>query len=140
MSVPRPLPKLGTLTLPVPGILEGLEGGRKLSAHPAPRVDPIASDRRDLQGPLTAFVRGLKAGEHFLVRGPRRGDRYRPLGLKGSSKLSDLFINAKIPRSQRERWPVVVRDDEIVWVPGFRVAESWKVEKGDPILCLCWQV
>jgi tRNA(Ile)-lysidine synthetase-like protein len=48
------------------------------------------------------------------VRGWRPGDR-----LAGRrKKIQDVFVDAKIPRSQREAWPLVVRGDEIVAVPG----------------------
>ena len=48
------------------------------------------------------------------VRGWRPGDR-----LAGrSKKIQDVFVDAKIPRSEREAWPLVVRGDEVVAVPG----------------------
>jgi len=52
------------------------------------------------------------------VRTWRAGDRMRPARLKGRSrKLSDLFIDAKVPRAAREVARVIVRidDQEIVW-------------------------
>lgn len=49
------------------------------------------------------------------VRGWRPGDR-----LAGrSKKIQDVFVDAKIPRSDREGWPLVVRGDEVVAVPGI---------------------
>ena len=49
------------------------------------------------------------------VRGWRPGDR-----LAGrSKKIQDIFVDAKVPRSQRESWPLVVRGDEVVAVPGI---------------------
>jgi tRNA(Ile)-lysidine synthase len=49
------------------------------------------------------------------VRGWRPGDR-----LAGRSrKIQDVFVDAKVPRSQREAWPLVVRGDEVVAVPGI---------------------
>jgi tRNA(Ile)-lysidine synthase len=49
------------------------------------------------------------------VRGWRPGDR-----LAGrSKKIQDVFVDAKIPRSERESWPLVVRGDEVVAVPGI---------------------
>src|SRR5215208_2495632 len=49
------------------------------------------------------------------VRGWRPGDR-----LAGRSrKIQDVFVDAKIPRSDREGWPLVVRGDEVVAVPGI---------------------
>ena len=63
----------------------------------------IASDRK-----------GLK------VRGWRPGDR-----LAGrTKKIQDVFVDAKIPRSEREAWPLVVRGDEVVAVPGIIEAEG----------------
>ena len=54
------------------------------------------------------------------VRGWRPGDR-----LAGrSKKIQDVFVDAKIPRSDREGWPLVVRGDEVVAVPGLVEAEG----------------
>jgi tRNA(Ile)-lysidine synthase len=54
----------------------------------------------------------------YEVRTRRPGDRMKPRRLKGRSrKLSDLYIDAKIPRDLRATARVVVRttDDVIVW-------------------------
>jgi tRNA(Ile)-lysidine synthetase-like protein len=49
------------------------------------------------------------------VRGWRPGDR-----LEGRTrKVQDLFVDAKVPRSDREGWPLVVRGDAVVAVPGI---------------------
>jgi tRNA(Ile)-lysidine synthase len=49
------------------------------------------------------------------VRGWRPGDR-----LAGrTKKVQDVFVDAKIPRSDREGWPLVVRGEEVVAVPGI---------------------
>ncbi|HEY8628080.1 MAG TPA: tRNA lysidine(34) synthetase TilS, partial [Gaiellaceae bacterium] len=54
------------------------------------------------------------------VRGWRPGDR-----LAGrSKKIQDVFVDAKIPRSERDAWPLVVRGDEVVAVPGVIEAEG----------------
>ena len=53
--------------------------------------------------------------EGLRVRGWKPGDR-----LAGRRrKIQDLFVDAKIPRSEREAWPLVVRGDEVVAVPGI---------------------
>jgi hypothetical protein len=39
-----------------------------------------------------------------------------------------VFVDAKVPRSQREAWPLVVRGDEVVAVPGIVEAEGVVVE------------
>jgi tRNA(Ile)-lysidine synthase len=56
----------------------------------------------------------------LTVRGWRPGDR-----LAGrTKKIQDVFVDAKIPRSDREGWPLVVRGDEVVAVPGIVDAEG----------------
>jgi tRNA(Ile)-lysidine synthase len=62
------------------------------------------------------------------LRGRKPGDRFKPLGLKGRSmKLSDLMINLKIPLRARDRWPLVLSGEEIVWVPGYRLAHQFRL-------------
>jgi tRNA(Ile)-lysidine synthase len=59
------------------------------------------------------------------VRGWRAGDR-----LAGRRrKLQDVFVDAKVPRSQREAWPLVVRGEEVVAVPGIVEAPGVKAER-----------
>jgi tRNA(Ile)-lysidine synthetase-like protein len=59
------------------------------------------------------------------VRGWRAGDR-----LAGRrKKLQDVFVDAKVPRSQREAWPLVVRGDEVVAVPGIVEAPGVRAER-----------
>jgi tRNA(Ile)-lysidine synthase len=59
------------------------------------------------------------------VRAWRAGDR-----LAGrSKKIQDVFVDAKIPRSARESWPLVVRGDEVVAVPGVVEAEGITAER-----------
>ena len=53
----------------------------------------------------------------------------RPLGLTGSKTLADLFTDRQVPRAQRATLPVLVRDDEIVWVPGIATRERFRVDR-----------
>ena len=67
---------------------------------------------------IRPLARGLK------VRGWRPGDR-----LAGRSrKIQDVFVDAKIPRSDREGWPLVVRGDEVIAVPGIVAHADVEVE------------
>ena len=43
-----------------------------------------------------------------------------------SKKVQDLFVDAKVPRSEREAWPLVVKGDEVVAVPGIASAPGWE--------------
>lgn len=72
---------------------------------------PVDLDREVRWGEwrIRSELAGLK------VRGWRPGDR-----LAGrSKKIQDVFVDAKVPRSDREAWPLVVRGDEVVAVPGL---------------------
>ena len=59
------------------------------------------------------------------VRSWRPGDR-----LAGRrKKVQDVFVDAKIPRSEREAWPLVVRGREVVAVPGIVEAPGIRAER-----------
>ncbi len=68
-----------------------------------------------------------RRGRPFYVRTWRPGDRMRPFGMAGSRKLQDILVDAKVPRQHRGRVPVVECGGEIVWLPGYRIAQPWAV-------------
>ena len=71
------------------------------------------------------------AGDHLSLRGREAGDRFCPLGLAGhQTKLGEFFINEKVDRALRARWPLVVGPRGIVWVPGLRLDERVRVHAG----------
>jgi tRNA(Ile)-lysidine synthase len=79
---------------------------------------PVSLEGEVRWGPWTIRTRetGLK------VRGWRAGDR-----LAGRRrKIQDVFVDAKVPRSEREAWPLVVRGDEVVAVPGLAEAPGYE--------------
>ena len=60
--------------------------------------------------------------EGLEVRSRRPGDR-----LAGrSKKVQDLLVDAKVPRGERDSWPLVVRGDDVVAVPGVAEAPGWE--------------
>jgi len=69
---------------------------------------------------------GSIAGK-LKVRNWQPGDRIRPLGLRGSKKVQDVFVDKKIPRAARHRVPLIVDDEKIVWVAGLALSELIKV-------------
>ncbi|MCK4272924.1 tRNA lysidine(34) synthetase TilS [bacterium] len=82
-----------------------------------------------------AFLDWAKLRGPFVLRTRKRGDRFRPLGMNGTRKLSDYLIDRKIPRIQRDEIPLLVGKDGIVWVVGQGIADSCKVtEKTGSVL------
>jgi tRNA(Ile)-lysidine synthase len=47
--------------------------------------------------------------------------------MAGEKKLQDVFVDAKVPRRQRDSVPVVCDDAGIVWVAGYRITERVRV-------------
>ena len=64
----------------------------------------------------------------LLLRKRKEGDRFYPLGMKGSKKIKDFFIDLKLPMEKREIIPLLVSKDRIVWVVGYRIDRRFKVD------------
>ena len=64
------------------------------------------------------------------VRNRRPGDRFVPLGLNGSKKIKDYFIDKKVKLTKRDKIPLVVDDNGvIIWIVGYHINEKVKVTK-----------
>jgi len=61
------------------------------------------------------------------VRNYRRGDRFTPLGMTGTQKLKKFFIDNKVPRVERTQCPLLLSAGKIIWIAGYRIADSVKV-------------
>jgi tRNA(Ile)-lysidine synthase len=69
------------------------------------------------------------------IRNFRPGDRFQPLGVKGTQKLKEFFIDHKVPRFERPKVPVLISGEMIAWIIGYRIDERVKVnEKTERIL------
>lgn len=70
-------------------------------------------------------------GGEVEIRAWRAGDRMRPLGMKGSKKLQDIWVDRKVPPHQRRSAPVVLtQKGEVVWAHGAGIAEPFKIRPG----------
>ena len=70
-----------------------------------------------------AMCRGEKK-----LRRRRAGDRFQPAGMNGHSRsLHEFMIDEKIPHALRDLLPLLVVDDRIAWVCGWRVDERVRV-------------
>ena len=80
--------------------------------------------------PLIKLFDYDKIEERIVIRTRKDGDKMKPLGIKGTKKLKDIFINLKVPREERDIIPLICFDDEIAWIVGYKVSESFKITKG----------
>ena len=68
-----------------------------------------------------------KVNNNILLRSRMNGDKIIPLGMKGSKKLKDIFIDMKIPKEERYNIPVLCFDEKIAWIIGVRTSEEYKL-------------
>jgi len=109
-----PAAPLASRELGVPGRVELPEIGRAIEAI----VVPPAQYAVPRDPSRVAFdADGLPA--RLVIRARRRGDRFRPFG-GGDRRLKSFLIDAKVPRWERDRLPLVDSGGDIVWVAGIR--------------------
>ncbi len=122
-SLPRPVERAVAELLASPlGSKRADLGGGVVAVREYDRLwlehAPLRLDRRVRWGGWT--IESRRPGLH--VRSWRAGDR-----LAGcDTKLQDVFVDAKIPRSEREAWPLVVCGDRVVVVPGVMAAPGYE--------------
>ena len=112
-------------SLSVPGSIS-LDGEWRLSAEVVAEASAFFSPSPlwvDNPDPFQAWI--SLDDPSLLLRTYRPGDRFAPLGMGGHSlKLSDLFINHKLPRRARATWPLVCAGEQIIWAPGIRLGHA----------------
>jgi tRNA(Ile)-lysidine synthase len=114
--------------LSIPGEVLVAPAGWRVSAAEAGPGGVAAEVGATTGNGAVAFVRRDAVDESLVVRNRRPGDRFRPVGLNGSKKLQDLFVDRKLARDERDRVPVVVdKSDRIVWVAGYGIDEAFRV-------------
>ena len=118
-------------TLEIPGTVI-LPGGWQLSANQL-KTDLAFVREQAMQNsdPFQAWIDGEELHEPLKVHARCPGDRFKPLGMNGHSiKLSDFMVNVKLPQRARDNWPLVYIQGEIAWVPGFRLAHTFRIKSG----------
>jgi len=70
-----------------------------------------------------------KISGRIKLRHWKRGDKFSPLGFDNKKKLSDYFIDQKIPRLIKHHHPILVDDNKIIWICGMRLDNNYKIEK-----------
>ncbi|MFP3897221.1 MAG: tRNA lysidine(34) synthetase TilS [Anaerolineales bacterium] len=79
------------------------------------------------QHPHTAYLDAARVTAPLVLRPRREGDRFVPLGLDHSQKVSDFMINVKIPRRERDTIPLLTCEGKIIWIVGWRLDARYAV-------------
>lgn len=66
---------------------------------------------------------------NITIRNRQNGDKIVPLGMKGSKKIKDILINAKVPKDLRDNIPLILFDNEVAWILGLKTSDKFKVTK-----------
>lgn len=93
---------------------------------------------KNYRGPLNTALMDYGSLQFPLrMRNFRPGDRFYPLGAKGTQKLKNFFIDHKIPKFERTKVPLLVSGEMIAWIVGYRIDERVKItEKTRKVLAV----
>ena len=126
-------PGRGGRGIDLPGALRfRIVGGHMevVPAHPA-MAAPSRLEVRRCSGCDDSHAAHLHAGLNVHVGFRRPGLRMRPVGGRGTRKLQDLFVDARVPREDRDGWPLVFAGDRLAWVPGLAVEAELAAGEGE---------
>ena len=70
-----------------------------------------------------------KINKGITIRYRKNGDRIIPIGLNGSKKVKDIFIDMKIPKEDRDSIPILEFDNNISWIVGIKQSDLYKIRK-----------
>lgn len=73
----------------------------------------------------------LRTGLSLRVGYRTPGLRMRPVSGRGSRKLQDIFVDARVPREERDAWPLVFAGERLAWVPGVAVDTDLASRRGE---------
>ncbi|HIJ73660.1 MAG TPA: tRNA lysidine(34) synthetase TilS [Candidatus Hydrogenedentes bacterium] len=106
------------IPLAVPGDTEAF--GRLYRVRRLDRVP--AADLAAYCSPTRQVFDAQAAGAALAVRHRRAGDRFTPLGMTGTKKLKDYFIDIGLPATRRDSQPLLVSGETVLWVIGYAIA------------------
>lgn len=87
----------------------------------------------------TASLDAHKLKFPLLLRRWKAGDRFHPLGLKGSKKVSDFLTDQKVPLPDKDHIWVIESMGEIVWIVNYRIDDRFRItDQTSKIITICF--
>jgi tRNA(Ile)-lysidine synthase len=122
------MPDEGTvISLKIPGSVP-LCGGWKLNCERWNIASLALEQAQSNEDPFQVWLDAKGISDALELRVRQDGDRFEPLGMDGHVvKISDFFINVKLPQRARDRWPLLCMGERVVWVPGYRPAHPFRL-------------
>jgi tRNA(Ile)-lysidine synthase len=119
---------VGSVQVKVPGVTLMRALGVRIAVTLAPGiVKTRGAEPGAFPAQATLSAKVLEQGG-LWARPGKAGDRMSPFGMKGTRKIQDILVDAKVPRAVRERIPVLVCAERVVWLPGYRIDRKWAVD------------
>jgi tRNA(Ile)-lysidine synthase len=116
-----------TIPLKLPSSVT-LSGGWKLTCERWNMASLAMDQAKSNNNPYQVWLDAKVISNALELRVRQSGDYFEPLGMDGHEmKLSDFFINVKLPQRARDRWPLLCMGNKVVWVPGYRPAHSFRL-------------
>ncbi len=97
-------------------------GNKIISAEIVNQVDVKYTTSGDVE-----FINGDSISFPLTIRKWKDGDRFNPIGLKGTKKISDFLTEAKVNSSSKSEQLLLLNGDKIIWVVGHRIDDSMKI-------------
>ena len=97
----------------------------------------VSPDQAIFAGPHEAWLDADQISYPLILRKWHEGDRFQPLGMIGNQKISDLLVQKKVSRPDKDLVTVLCMGDEILWIPKLHSSEQGKLtEKTTRVLHL----
>lgn len=116
---------LPDIRLNIPGVTRTEEWGVSIKAEVLEEIPREMGDN-----PYSIYLDYDECRDReFILRARKTGDRFIPLGMNGTKKLKDFFIDQKVPRRLRESIPIVVCGEDILWIAFYRQSDSCRINE-----------
>jgi tRNA(Ile)-lysidine synthase len=106
---------------------------KNITINQVDKVLAVYSNNQNIE-----YINADKVSRLFILRFWKDGDRFYPLGLDGSKKVSDFLNEQKVSSLEKRKQLVLINNKKIVWVVGHRIDNRYKItEKTRKVLQLC---
>ncbi|GAA4825699.1 tRNA lysidine(34) synthetase TilS [Algivirga pacifica] len=89
----------------------------------------VADNLEISKEPTIAYFDQIKLVFPLLIRKWKAGDKFRPIGMRGSKKVSDFLKDSKVPTIDKPQVEVLCSGGQVIWVMGYRMDDRYKVTK-----------
>ncbi|MBK7381459.1 MAG: tRNA lysidine(34) synthetase TilS [Ignavibacteriales bacterium] len=96
----------------------------KLSIKKVSRLPKELGVNRNIE-----YIDADKVDQKLTLRNWTAGDRFKPLGMRSSKKISDFLTDSKISSYKKKEKLVLLSANKVVWVIGSRLDDRFKVTK-----------